>query len=158
MTDLKPERIVRCGPRVTAMLLAHADRPKHDMTLYADDYWDGLDEECRERYRHLERVARNAIEGAHGCRCDECDNGLSVARIMRLDEFLNGIRVLWNIDADEYLACINVEDREYYGDGPLWEAFRDRPHRTFVGLPTQDQERVFAVIEKRNARMKEGKA
>jgi hypothetical protein len=52
-----------CGPKVTAMLLAHADRPSHDMTKYAEDYWDELNEEKRERYRHLERVARAAIFG-----------------------------------------------------------------------------------------------
>ena len=70
---------------------------------------------------------------------------------MTLAEFLNGIRVLWNIDADEYLPCINQEDREYYRDVNLWSRFRSAPHMTFSGLPSQDQQRVFALIERKNA-------
>ena len=69
---------------------------------------------------------------------------------MTLEEFTNGIRVLWNIDRREYLACISEEDREYIGDDKLWEDFRTDAHRTFARLPTQDQRRVFAIIEKRN--------
>lgn len=71
---------------------------------------------------------------------------------MMLAEFSNGLRVLWNIDAAEYLACINGEDREFFGDRALWEKFRDNPHRTFSVLPDQDQRRVFAIIEQRNAK------
>jgi hypothetical protein len=70
---------------------------------------------------------------------------------MTLDEFLNGIRVLWNIDAEQYLACINKEDREYFGDSVLWLRFQGDPHRTFSGLPDQDQRRLFALVERRNA-------
>jgi len=69
---------------------------------------------------------------------------------MTLQEFLNGIRVLWNIDADQYLSCINREDREYFGDESMWCRFSDNPHRTFSALPTQDQERLFAIIQQRN--------
>ena len=71
---------------------------------------------------------------------------------MTLHEFLNGTRVLWNINADEYLGCINQEDREFFGDGELWGRFRDEPHKTFAGLPDQDQKRIFALIERRNAK------
>ena len=71
---------------------------------------------------------------------------------MTLAEFLNGIRVLWNIDADEYLPCINQEDREYFGDNLLWLRFAGDPQRTFSGLPSQDQQRVFALIERKNAK------
>lgn len=73
--------------------------------------------------------------------------------MMSLDEFLNGLRVLWNINAKEYLACINHEDREFFGDKELWEKFAKDAHRTFAGLPTQDQERVFAIITERNSRI-----
>jgi len=69
---------------------------------------------------------------------------------MTLAQFLNGLRVLWNIDADEYLACINQEDREHFGDDVLWKRFVSAPHRTFAGLPGQDQKRIFALIERRN--------
>ena len=69
---------------------------------------------------------------------------------MTLRQFLNGLRVLWNLDAAEYLGCINAEDREYFGDEALWNKFVAQPHRTFSGLPDQDQERVFAVIRRRN--------
>jgi len=69
---------------------------------------------------------------------------------MTLYQFLNGIRILWNINADEYLDCLNKEDREFFGDETLWARFRDDPHRTFSGLPEQDQERIFALIERRN--------
>ena len=72
--------------------------------------------------------------------------------LMPLRQFLNGIRILWNINADEFLGCINVEDREYFGDEALWKRFRDDPHKTFAGLPSQDQERIFAIIQKRNVR------
>lgn len=71
--------------------------------------------------------------------------------VVQLYEFLNGIRVLWNINAAEYLACINAEDREYFGDEELWHRFRGEPHKTFAELPQQDQERLFAIIERRNA-------
>jgi hypothetical protein len=71
---------------------------------------------------------------------------------MTLHQFLNGIRILWNINANEYLACINQEDREYFGDDKLWARFRDEPHRTFAQLPDQDQVRIFALIEQRNVR------
>lgn len=71
---------------------------------------------------------------------------------MTMQQFLNGVRVLWNIDMAEYLACINVEDREHFGDIDLWEKFSRQPHRTFAELPDQDQRRVFAIIEKRNAK------
>ena len=70
--------------------------------------------------------------------------------MMTLDEFLNGVRVLWNIDRHEYLSCINGEDRKYFGEQMLWERFYKEPHRTFAALPTQDQERVFALITGRN--------
>ncbi len=69
---------------------------------------------------------------------------------MTLAEFSNGLRVLLNIDAHEFLGCINAEDRLAVGDKLLWETFRDSPHRTFIRLPTQDQERLFAVIQDRN--------
>ena len=72
--------------------------------------------------------------------------------MMTLAEFTNGIRVLWNIDAEEYLACINQEDRDYFGDSVLWLRFQGDPHRTFSGLPDQDQRRVFALVERRNAK------
>jgi hypothetical protein len=71
---------------------------------------------------------------------------------MTLEQFLNGIRILWNIGADEYLACINKEDREYFGDESLWGQFATSPHKTFAALPDQDQRRIFALIERRNAR------
>ena len=71
---------------------------------------------------------------------------------MTLDQFLNGIRVLWNINAHEYLSCINKEDREYFGDAALWEKFSKAPHKTFAALPDQDQRRIFALIERRNAK------
>lgn len=71
---------------------------------------------------------------------------------MNIYQFLNGIRVLWNIDAAEYLACINPEDRAHFGDDKLWQRFQAEPHRTFSGLPSQDQERVFAIVERRNAK------
>ncbi len=71
---------------------------------------------------------------------------------MTIDEFLNGVRVLWNMNADEYLGCINQEDREYFGDDVLWARFRDEPHKTFAGLPDQDRERIFALIERRNTK------
>lgn len=74
---------------------------------------------------------------------------------MNLNEFTNGLRVLWNIDMREYLNCINDEDREYIGDEKLWNAFAKEPHRTFAGLPTQDQERVFAIITARHAKAEE---
>lgn len=77
---------------------------------------------------------------------------------MTLQEFLNGVRVLWNIDMREYLTCINDEDREYFGDNKLWGDFAKDAHRTFANLPQQDQERVFAIIEKRNAKMQERNA
>ena len=67
---------------------------------------------------------------------------------MTLYEFLNGIRILWNIDAHEYLTCINAEDREYFGEAMLWAKFRDNPHRTFAALPEQDQRRIFEIIER----------
>lgn len=70
-------------------------------------------------------------------------------REMTLERFLNGVRVLWNIDEREYLACINAEDREHFGDKYLSDAFFGNPHRTFVSLPDQDQRRVFAIIDKR---------
>lgn len=69
---------------------------------------------------------------------------------MNLPQFSNALRVLWNIDAAEYLACINATDRGFFEGRRLWETFRDNPHRTFLALPTQDQERVFAIIEQRN--------
>lgn len=69
---------------------------------------------------------------------------------MTLYQFLNGIRILWNIGYDEYLACINDEDREFFGDDALWERFATEPHKTFSGLPEQDQTRIFSLIEKRN--------
>ena len=71
---------------------------------------------------------------------------------MTLYQFLNGIRILWNIGADEFLSCINAEDREYFGDSALWKRFRDDPHKTFSGLPEQDQKRIFALIEARNTK------
>lgn len=71
---------------------------------------------------------------------------------MELQEFLNSIRILWNIDRPEYLECINDEDREFLGDQLLWERFARDPHRAFVALSTQDQERVFAIIQERNKR------
>lgn len=71
---------------------------------------------------------------------------------MNLRQFTNGARVLWNIEGDEYLACINKEDREFIGDTILLDRFRRDPHRAFVSLPTQDQERVFAIITERNKR------
>lgn len=77
---------------------------------------------------------------------------------MYLYQFLNGLRVLWNLDADEYLACINHDDRDYFGDGPLWSAFTANPHKTFSGLPDQDKERIFAVIQQRNERANLGGA
>lgn len=69
---------------------------------------------------------------------------------MTLQEFLHGIRILWNIEGDEYIACINKEDREHFGDDDLMKRFLRDPQRTFVSLPDQDQKRVFAIIEKRN--------
>ena len=69
---------------------------------------------------------------------------------MNLAQFLNGLRVLFCIDAREYLACINIEDREFFGDAELWKKFASNPHRTFCELPDQDQRRVFAIIEARN--------
>ncbi len=69
---------------------------------------------------------------------------------MSLNEFLNGIRVLWNVGADEYLSCINPEDRGYFSDEVLWRRFATEPHRTFANLPDQDQERIFALIQRRN--------
>lgn len=69
---------------------------------------------------------------------------------MTLYQFLNGIRILWNLSADEFLFCINQEDREFFGDKALWTRFRDDPHKTFAGLPEQDQVRIFDLIERRN--------
>lgn len=69
---------------------------------------------------------------------------------MNLRQFSNGLRVLWNISSAEYLACINTDDREHFGDLVLWSRFVKDAHRTFVALPTQDQERVFAIITRRN--------
>ncbi len=69
---------------------------------------------------------------------------------MTIREFMNGVKVLWNIERHEYLACINQEDREHFGDTLLMERFRRDPHRAFCALPTQDQERVFAIITERN--------
>lgn len=69
---------------------------------------------------------------------------------MTLDEYLNGLRVLWCIDAVDFLACINEDDRDYFGDDYLWNKFRQSPHRTFVELPTHDQKRIFAIIEERS--------
>ena len=70
-------------------------------------------------------------------------------REMSLERFFNGVRVLWNIDEHEYLACINAEDREHFGDKVLSDRFFKDPHRTVCSLPDQDQRRVFAIIEKR---------
>ncbi len=70
--------------------------------------------------------------------------------IMLLSEFSNGMRVLWCLSGEEYLKCINAEDREYVGDDKLWERFCTNPHRTFVELPDQDQERLFSIIAHRN--------
>jgi hypothetical protein len=72
---------------------------------------------------------------------------------MTLYQFLNGTRILWNIGADEYLSCINQEDRDYFGDTKLWKTFQQAPHRTFSGLPDQDQQRIFTLIERRNAKV-----
>lgn len=69
---------------------------------------------------------------------------------MTLQELLNSIRFFWNIDPGQYLACINAEDREFLGDVLILERFRRDPFRAFVSLPTQDQERVFAIIERKN--------
>ena len=69
---------------------------------------------------------------------------------MTLLEFSNGLRVLLNIDEREFLSCINQEDREYFGDKHHSDKFFKNPHRYFCELPTQDQERLFAIITKRN--------
>lgn len=74
--------------------------------------------------------------------------------MMTFEEFSNGLRVLWNINKADYLACINDEDREHYGDGALWARFATDAHKTFAGLPTQDQMRVFAIITRRNEAMR----
>lgn len=69
---------------------------------------------------------------------------------MTLQEFTNGLRVLWCLSGDEYLGCINAEDREYLGDDLLLERFRRDPQKAFAHLPDQDQVRVFAIIEQKN--------
>lgn len=70
---------------------------------------------------------------------------------MTLAQFHNGLRVLYCLSGDEFLACINDEDKEYYGADKLLEKFRANPHKYFVECPTQDAQRLFAVITKRNA-------
>jgi len=62
---------------------------------------------------------------------------------MSLDEFSNGIRVLWNLNRSEYLDCINETDRAFITDPVLWHRFVNDRIRTFLKLPTQDQERIF---------------
>lgn len=69
---------------------------------------------------------------------------------MTLRQFSNGVRVLWNIERDEFLACINDADRRFVGDEILADAFMTDPIRTFIRLPDQDQERVFKIIERKN--------
>lgn len=71
---------------------------------------------------------------------------------MTLYQFLNGIRILWNIPRAQYLSCINQEDREFVGDDELWKNFARDAHKTFSGLPEQDQRRIFALIEDRNTK------
>ena len=66
-----------------------------------------------------------------------------------LQEFESGLRALFNIDGHEYLPCINAADRQFFGDNVLWSRFRDDPVKTFVGLPTQDQQRVFEIVARR---------
>jgi len=71
---------------------------------------------------------------------------------LNLQQFLNGVRVLMCINQEEFLACINKEDRLYFGDQELSNRFFKNPHRCFCELPTQDQERLFAIIAERNAK------
>ena len=70
---------------------------------------------------------------------------------MTFPEFHNALRILMCLSGAEFLACINAEDREYFGDDKLLEKFRANPHRNFCELPTQDAERLFAIIHERNS-------
>lgn len=70
---------------------------------------------------------------------------------MNLAQFHNGLRVLYCLSGDEFLACINAEDKEFFGTEKLLERFRANPHRYFCECPTQDAERLFAVIIRKNA-------
>lgn len=71
---------------------------------------------------------------------------------MKFNEFHNGLRVLMCLSGAEFLGCLNDEDREYFGDEKLLEKFRANPHRNFCELPTQDAERLFAIIQEKNAK------
>lgn len=62
---------------------------------------------------------------------------------MTLREFHNGIRVLFNIDMDEATAA-GVEPHQ-------WPMFRDDPVRFFLRADDETAEKLFAVVEKRNA-------
>jgi hypothetical protein len=63
--------------------------------------------------------------------------------MMTFKEFHNGIRVLFNVDRHEIEDALGeITDRE-------WTRFRDHPHETFVKMPTDRAEILFAYLDTR---------
>lgn len=70
---------------------------------------------------------------------------------MTYRDFHHALRILLCLSGEEFLSCVNAEDREFIGDDKLLERFRQNEFKTFLELPTQDSERLFALIERKNA-------
>lgn len=72
---------------------------------------------------------------------------------MTFCDFHHGLRILICLSGEEFLSCINAEDREFFSDAVLLGRFRKNEFKTFLELPTQDAERLFAIIERKNAKV-----
>lgn len=70
---------------------------------------------------------------------------------MTFAEFHNALRVLYCIEFDEFSTCL-VGFYDQHEWDRQWNKFITDPHRYFVSASTSIAERLFEIIEKRNAR------
>lgn len=70
---------------------------------------------------------------------------------MDFGEFHNAIRVLYCIDYGEFKQCLVgfYDEPEWLGQ---WEKFTRDPHRYFVSVSDGLAQKLFAIIEARNAK------
>jgi len=63
---------------------------------------------------------------------------------MKFAEFHNNMRIMLNIDRDVLESAGVIE----FGDNVAWEMFIKNPFMWFIRAPTQQAQKLWALIEK----------